>query len=139
MARRVINVKGRDTASFALWNEVNLVEFGQEITEEINKKTKEMADKATTEISRNAEQFTKYGSGEYAKTWYNTKAGDGYIVASENYRLPHLLEYPHPIIAYGKQVAYWSGKAHIGPVAVAIAKEFDNEVNKIIDKDIKKL
>ena len=116
----------------------DLVSFGTELDAELKKVEKEMAEKTLREIRQESSQFNKYGSGKYARGWGITKQG-GYVIHNTVYQLPHLLEYPHPIIAYGKQVAYWSGKAHIKPVEKKMNEEFQQKVDEMIDKGIDKL
>ena len=114
-------------------------QLGEEIAQEVEQKTKQIADKGAKDLRSASEQFNKYSKGKYARGWKVQKEEDGYVLHNTYYQLPHLLEYPHPIIAYGKQVASWSGKAHIKPIEEQIIKEMEEQVNSLIDKDIRKL
>lgn len=117
----------------------SLARFGQEIVKEVQEITKEVADESVKKLQSNSEQFTKYGHGDYAKGWQATKQGDSYVLNNKNYRLPHLLEYPHPIISNGKEVASWQGKPHIKPVEVEATKQLSDKIDKVLDEGIKKL
>lgn len=114
-------------------------QMGEEIAQEVEKETKKIADEGVKDLRNASEQFTKYGHGKYAKGWRVTRQDDSYVINNKDYRLPHLLEYPHPIIAYGKQVSYWTGKAHIKPVEEKIVKQYEDDVEKLIDKEVKKI
>ena len=114
-------------------------QLGEEIAQEVEQKTKQIADKGAKDLRNASEQFNKYSKGKYAKGWKVQKEADGYVLHNTQYQLPHLLEYPHPIIAYGKQVAYWSGKAHIKPIEEQIIKDMEEQVNNLIDKELGKI
>ena len=115
-------------------------QLGEEIAQEVEQKTKQIADKGVKDLRSASEQFHTYSKGKYAKGWKAKKEADGYVIHNTQYQLPHLLEYPHPIIVYGKPlIEGWKGKAHIKPIEEEIIKEMEEQVNSLIDKDLRKI
>ena len=114
-------------------------QMGEEIAQEVEQKTKQIADTGAKDLRSASEQFHKYSRGKYAKGWKTQKEADGYVLYNTNYQLPHLLEYPHPIIAYGKQVTGWNGRSHIKPIEEKIIKDMEEQVNNLIDKELRKI
>lgn len=122
-----------------LINIINFSKYGKEITEEIGKIANEVSNDALNELKSKSEQFNKYGTGKYAKSWAKKKTNFGYIIYNKIPNLPHLLENPHPIIARGKVVAQWKGVKHIQPVSDEFTKKYEDEVIKAIERGVKNL
>ena len=115
----------------------DLVSLGTEISQEVAKVEKEMAEKTLSEIRKESRDKFK-GTGKYARGWGVTKQG-GYVIHNTVYQLPHLLEYAHPIVVYGKRIDGWEGRPHIKPVESRMNEEFQKRVDEVIDKGINKI
>ena len=126
-------------SSVDLSHTVNLIQFGREVADGLDKLHEQVSEECLKEVRSNSEQFTKYGHGDYAKGWTKTRTADGYVVHNTNYRLPHLLENDHPIFARGKKVADYKGRKHIAPAADNANKKFVERAEQIIEEKARKI
>lgn len=114
-----------------------LSEYGDDVSKNLNKITKEVGKKGAA-LLRNESLGTFPESGKhkqrYGQTWksqatenrlyttvtiYNSQAG-----------LPHLLENGHALVAGGRQMGEVSGREHIAPVETKLITEFEREVTQ---------
>lgn len=72
--------------------------------------------------------------GKYAKSWKLRDEGKRVVVFNDkHYRLTHLLERGHEIIAWGESHGRSKAKIHIEPIEKEKIKEFVEEVKKEIE------
>ncbi|MDU4479353.1 HK97 gp10 family phage protein [Clostridium sp.] len=111
-----------------LSNEIvkTLAEYTNEVTEGIEKKKEDVAEKA---VKRLRETSPKGTTGSYAKGWRASDINGKKVVHNKtDYQKTHLLEYGHAKVNGGRVAA----KPHIRPVEEQAIKEFTEGVEKVI-------
>lgn len=103
-----------------------LAEYTSEVTEGIEKKKEDVAEKAVKILRETSpEGATK----RYKKGWATLNIDGKIIVHNKtDYQLTHLLEYGHAKVNGGRVAA----KPHIRPVEEQVIKEFTEGVEKVI-------
>lgn len=109
-----------------------LTKYGDEVAENIQKVTKEIARKGAKAVKQNA-QTNFSGTGKYAAGWTSqVKEGryssQGIIYNRAKPGLPHLLEHGHAKRGGGRT----NGKVHIAPVEQEVIKSFEEAIKKAL-------
>lgn len=109
-----------------------LTKYGDEVAENIQKVTKEIARKSAKAVKQNA-QTNFSGTGKYAAGWTSqVKEGryssQGIIYNRAKPGLPHLLEHGHAKRGGGRT----NGKVHIAPVEQEVIKSFEEAIKKAL-------
>ena len=109
-----------------------LTKYGDEVAENIQKVTKEIARKGAKAVKQNA-QNSFQGPGKYAAGWISqAKEGryssQGIIYNRAKPGLPHLLEHGHAKRGGGRT----DGKVHIKPVEDEIVRTFEEAIKKAL-------
>ena len=107
-----------------------LTKYGDEVAENIQKVTKEIARKGAKAVKQNA-QSSFSGTGKYAAGWTSqAKEGryssQGIIYNRAKPGLPHLLEHGHAKRGGGRT----DGKEHIAPVEQEVIKSFEEAIKE---------
>lgn len=107
-----------------------LTKYGDEVAENIQKVTKEIARKSAKAVKQNA-QTNFSGTGKYAAGWTSqAKEGryssQGIIYNRTKPGLPHLLEHGHAKRGGGRT----DGKEHIAPVEQEVIKSFEEAIKE---------
>ena len=107
-----------------------LTKYGNEVAENIQKVTKEIARKGAKAVKQNA-QTNFSGTGKYAAGWTSqAKEGryssQGIIYNRAKPGLPHLLEHGHAKRGGGRT----DGKEHIAPVEQEVIKSFEEAIKE---------
>lgn len=107
-----------------------LTKYGDEVAENIQKVTKEIARKGAKAVKQNA-QTNFSGTGKYAAGWTSqAKEGryssQGIIYNRTQPGLPHLLEHGHAKRGGGRT----DGKEHIAPVEQEVIKSFEEAIKE---------
>lgn len=107
-----------------------LTKYGDEVAENIQKVTKEIARKGAKAVKQNA-QTNFSGTGKYAAGWTSqAKEGryssQGIIYNRAKPGLPHLLEHGHAKRGGGRT----NGKEHIAPVEQEVIKSFEEAIKE---------
>jgi len=107
-----------------------LTKYGDEVAENIQKVTKEIARKGAKAVKQNA-QTNFSGTGKYAAGWTSqAKEGryssQGIIYNRAKPGLPHLLEHGHAKRGGGRT----DGKEHIAPVEQEVIKSFEEAIKE---------
>ena len=119
------------TKSVAIQMEQILDEFD----DKVNKVLNEAADKTADEAADKLRNTSPRKSGEYAEGWTVKKEGDGDVVVhNTHYQLTHLLENGHVIRNKKGTYGRTSGKKHIKPVETWANKEFQNKIERGLNK-----
>ena len=119
------------TKSVAIQMEQILDEFDDKVNKVLNEAAVETAEESADKLRNTSPQR----SGEYASGWTVTKEGDGnVIVHNTHYQLTHLLENGHVIRNKKGTYGRTSGKKHIKPVETWANKEFQNKIERGLNK-----
>lgn len=107
-----------------------LTKYGDEVAENIQKVTKEIARKGAKAVKQNA-QTNFSGTGKYAAGWTSqAKEGryssQGIIYNRAKPGLPHPLEHGHAKRGGGRT----DGKEHIAPVEQEVIKSFEEAIKE---------
>lgn len=107
-----------------------LTKYGDEVAENIQKVTKEIARKGAKAVKQNA-QTNFSGTGKYAAGWTSqAKEGryssQGIIYNRAKPGLPHLLEHGHAKRGGGRT----DGKEHIAPVEQEVIRSFEEAIKE---------
>lgn len=107
-----------------------LTKYGDEVAENIQKVTKEIARKGAKAVRQNAQSDFK-GTGKYAAGWTSqAKEGryssQGIIYNRAKPGLPHLLEHGHAKRGGGRT----DGRVHIAPVEQEVIKSFEEAIKE---------
>lgn len=107
-----------------------LTKYGDEVAENIQKVTKEIARKGAKAVKQNA-QTNFSGTGKYAAGWTSqAKEGryssQGIIYNRAKPGLPHLLEHGHAKRGGGRT----DGREHIAPVEQEVIKSFEEAIKE---------
>ncbi len=107
-----------------------LTKYGDEVAENIQKVTKEIARKGAKAVKQNS-QNSFGGTGKYAAGWTSqAKEGrysaQGVIYNRSKPGLPHLLEHGHAKRGGGRT----DGKEHIAPVEQEVIKSFEEAIKE---------
>ena len=107
-----------------------LTKYGDEVAENIQKVTKEIARKGAKAVKQNA-QTNFSGTGKYAAGWTSqAKEGryssQGIIYNRAKPGLPHLLEHGHAKRGGGRT----DGNEHIAPVEQEVIKSFEEAIKE---------
>ena len=109
-----------------------LTKYGDEVAENIQKVTKEIARKGAKAVKQNA-QTNFSGTGKYAAGWTSqAKEGryssQGIIYNRAKPGLPHLLEHGHAKRGGGRT----DGKEHIAPVEQEVIRSFEEAIKEAL-------
>lgn len=109
-----------------------LSKYGDEVAENIQKVTKEIARKGAKAVKQNAQSDFK-GTGKYAAGWTSqAKEGryssQGIIYNRAKPGLPHLLEHGHAKRGGGRT----DGREHIAPVEQEVIKSFEEAIKEAL-------
>lgn len=108
-----------------------LDEFDDHVNEVLGQAAIETADESVDKLQNTSPRK----SGEYAEGWTVKKEGDGnVIVHNTHYQLTHLLENGHVIRNKKGTYGRTSGKKHIKPVETWANKEFQNKIERGLNK-----
>ena len=107
-----------------------LTKYGDEVAENIQKVTKEIARKGAKAVKQNAQSSFSV-TGKYAAGWTSqAKEGryssQGIIYNRAKPGLPHLLEHGHAKRGGGRT----DGKEHIAPVEQEVIKSFEEAIKE---------
>lgn len=114
-----------DISNLAAEIEKELLNYSQEVTEQLKESIKQVAEETVTEIKNNSPSRT----GKYRKGWKTKVAYEGQedlrilVHNRTSYQLTHLLEYGYAKVNGGRV----EGKKHIAPAE-------ENAANKLINK-----
>lgn len=109
-----------------------LTKYGDEVAENIQKVTKEIARKGAKAVKQNAQSDFK-GTGKYAAGWTSqAKEGryssQGIIYNRAKPGLPHLLEHGHAKRGGGRT----DGREHIAPVEQEVIRSFEEAIKEAL-------
>lgn len=109
-----------------------LTKYGDEVAENIQKVTKEIARKGAKAVKQNA-QNSFQGTGKYAAGWTSqAKEGryssQGIIYNRAKPGLPHLLEHDHAKRGGGRT----DGREHIAPVEQEVIRSFEEAIKEAL-------
>lgn len=109
-----------------------LTKYGDEVAENIQKVTKEIARKGAKAVKQNA-QNSFQGTGKYAAGWTSqAKEGryssQGIIYNRAKPGLPHLLEHGHAKRGGGRT----DGREHIAPVEQEVIRSFEEAIKEAL-------
>lgn len=109
-----------------------LTKYGDEVAENIQKVTKELAQKGAKAVKQNAKSDFK-GTGKYAAGWTSqAKEGryssQGIIYNRAKPGLPHLLEHGHAKRGGGRT----DGREHIAPVEQEVIRSFEEAIKEAL-------
>jgi len=109
-----------------------LTKYGDEVAENIQKVTKEIARKGAKAVKQNAQSDFK-GTGKYAAGWTSqVKEGryssQGIIYNRAKPGLPHLLEHGHAKRGGGRT----DGRVHIAPVEQEVIRSFEEAIKETL-------
>lgn len=114
--------------------EVNkiLEEYGDEITENMDKITRKVGQKGAKLLRNESQGAFPKGTGKYAKGW-TSRATQGRLyttvtIYNRTPGLPHLLEHGHAVVSGGRVAGQYDGKKHIAPVEKKLINDFEKEV-----------
>ena len=119
------------TKSVAIQMKQILDEFDDKVNRVLNEAAVETADESADKLRNTSPRK----SGEYAEGWTVKKEGDGDVVVhNTHYQLTHLLENGHVIRNKKGTYGRTSGKKHIKPVETWANKEFQNKIERGLNK-----
>ena len=119
------------TKSVAIQMKQILDEFDDKVNRVLNEAAVETADESADKLRNTSPRK----SGEYAEGWTVKKEGDGnVIVHNTHYQLTHLLENGHVIRNKKGTYGRTSGIKHIKPVETWANKEFQNKIERGLNK-----
>lgn len=114
-----------------------LSEYGDEVSENLSKITKEVGKKGAA-LLRNESLGTfpdsKRHKQRYGQTWkaqaYENRLYTTVTIYNSQAGLPHLLENGHALVAGGRQIGTVDGKEHIAPVEKELIAQYEKEVTQ---------
>lgn len=109
-----------------------LDKYENQVQENLEAVTKEIAQKGAKQIQANARQMFG-GTGKYAKGWTTTDTGKRFAPGRTIHHksmpgLPHLLENGHVSVVNGRRVGQAKAHPHIAPVEEKIIEEYQKGV-----------
>lgn len=108
-----------------------LDEFDDKVNRVLDEAANETADEAADKLRNTSPKK----SGEYASGWTVKKEGAGDVVVhNTHYQLTHLLENGHVIRNKKGTYGRTSGKKHIKPVETWANREFQNKIERGLNK-----
>ncbi|WP_416808700.1 HK97 gp10 family phage protein [Bacillus thuringiensis] len=108
-----------------------LKRYSQVVSDDVEQIADELATEGVERIKSNIRDKKLIRSGRYLKGWTKRKVGKSvYIHNKTDYQLTHLLEDGHAMVNGGRVL----GTPHIGPVEEWIVAEYENRIEKAIEK-----
>lgn len=100
-------------------------------TNEISKELEQTKKKVVRDAVKDLKATSPKDQGDYARGWKATRQGDAMVIHNANKpQLTHLLEGGHAKQGGGRV----AGKSHIEPVEQRVIKEFERELERVIQK-----
>lgn len=114
---------------------VQMKQILDEVDENVNRVLNESARDTAEEAADKLRNTSPRQSGEYAKGWVADRKDKGWIVHNAtNYQLTHLLENGHVIRNKKGTYGRTSGIKHIKPVETWANREFQNKIERGLNK-----
>jgi Bacteriophage HK97-gp10, putative tail-component len=108
-----------------------LQRYSQVVADEVEQIMDDVTKEAVDRLKNKIEEGGLVQTGDYKRGWTRKKTPNGWVIHNKTeYRLAHLLEHGHATVDGGRV----PGTPHIRPVEEWLEKEFEDRVERAINK-----